>query len=376
MNISIIGDELPPGVADPEDAMGNTIVPLVATMTQGPFNFNNESVGSCCSHAWLTAHAAYDNGKMDGFVSAEGNIQTMGYYDNHEIPNYWTYAKDFVLDDNFFSSLMGPSGPNHLMIASGQSPNQRENPGPGNSAPTLNQPDCQYNRCSFSWATMAQMLQSRGVSWKWYTGEPNPSQATIWNVLPAFIYFKNNPSIQTAHVVAVSQFLTDVSSNNLPAVSWITPGNWFPSGVPAVCTSSTFVHSASEHPPARIDCGMDYVTALIDAVMNSPYWSNTAIIVCEDDYGGYYDHVAPPQMDAYGLGFRVPSIVISAYSKPGYIDHTQYEFASFLKLVEDNWGISSLTQRDAQSSDMMNSFDFNQSPISPVILSTNLVCPC
>ena len=142
-NISIIGDELPPGVAYPDDAMGNTIVPLIVTTTQGPYNFNNESVSSCCSHAWLTAHTAYDNGKMDGFVSAEGNIQTMGYYDNHEIPNYWTYAKDFVLDDNFFSSLMGPSGPNHLMIASGQSPNQLENPGPGNSAPTLNQPDCQ-----------------------------------------------------------------------------------------------------------------------------------------------------------------------------------------------------------------------------------------
>ncbi len=108
--VNIVGDELPPGVSDPDQ--------LSTTGTVQPFLLN-ESIGRDLNHAWLVAHEAYDNGKMDGFVAAENSVLTMGYYDRTEIPYYWDYADHYVLDDNFFSSLMGPSFPNHLYIASG-----------------------------------------------------------------------------------------------------------------------------------------------------------------------------------------------------------------------------------------------------------------
>jgi phospholipase C len=149
-NISLVGDELPPGIADPEDMpngtsindlgdIGITGVPddynfsqvadvdnAAATSGTGPFPLTNESI-KCCTHSWETAHAAWDDGRMDGFVSAENNIDTMGYYTRQEIPYYWDYADNYVLDDDFYSSLMGPSFPNHLYIVSGQSGGQVDN---------------------------------------------------------------------------------------------------------------------------------------------------------------------------------------------------------------------------------------------------------
>jgi hypothetical protein len=150
--------------------------------------------------------------------------------------------------------------------------------------------------------------------------------------------------------------------------------------VPSVCTTvatgqPSLDLSASEHPPARVDCGMDYVSYLIDAVMQSQYWKDTAIIVTWDDYGGYYDHVPPPQVDAYGLGFRVPTLVISPWAKHGYIDNTQYEFGSFLALIEAKYGIPPMTQRDAKANNMLNSFDFNQAAQPPLIEPADFVGP-
>jgi len=133
--------------------------------------------------------------------------------------------------------------------------------------------------------------------------------------------------------------------------------------------------SPSEHPPARSDCGMDYVTYLIDKAMQSQYWQSTAIVLTWDDYGGFYDHVPPPKIDQYGEGFRVPTVVISPWAKHHFIDHTQYEFASMLRLAEVSFNLPTLGTRDVKSNDMMNSFDFSQAPQPPLIEPANFVGP-
>lgn len=154
-------------------------------------------------------------------------------------------------------------------------------------------------------------------------------------------------------------------------MSWIIPGGWHPPTWPGACIGQ----GTSEHPPARSDCGMDYVTYLVNQVMQSKYWDSTAIVITWDDYGGFYDHVAPPQIDAYGEGFRVPTLVVSPWAKHGFIDHTQYEFASLLRLAEDNFHLPTLGTRDVTANNMMNSFDFNQAPQGALIEPTDFVGP-
>ena len=371
--VSIVGDELPPGVADPEDLAADASI-------SSPFHLTSQSIGRDIAHSAEVAREAYDNGKMDGFVQAEGTNLTMGYYDRSDIPYYWDYADHFVLDDNFFSSEMGPSFPNHLYIASGaDGPTNSSgdwitngsilgNPPitnlPGGEAPIVNWPDA-----NLSWSTLAQELSLGNVSWTWYDGNTDPLAPTLWNVLPLFDYFQVHPDQLTEHVKSTSNFAADIQTGNLPAVSWIMPGKWHPPTLPSVFADE----SVSEHPPARSDAGMDYVAYLVNQIMSSPYWQSTAIVITQDDYGGFYDHVAPPQIDQSGLGFRVPTLVISPWAKSGYIDHTQYEFASMLKLAEVNFNLTSLGARDVNASDMMNSFNFTQSPTTPLIEPANFV---
>jgi phospholipase C len=366
--IMIVGDELPPGVSDPDQVNPGDSNGI------SPFPFNNESIGGDLSHAWKVAHLAYDNGKMDGFVSAEKSTLTMGYYDRSDIPYYWDYADQYVLDDNFFSSLMGPSFPNHLYIASGTN-------GPVNNlgyrwvlnGGVVDNPSSNFDwqGVSLGWATLAQELSNASVPWTWYDGNARPLSPNIWDVLPLFTYFQNHPSELAQHVKNTQNFITDIHNGQLPAVSWIIPGGWHPPTWPVACAGQ----SPSEHPPARSDCGMDYVAYLVDQVMQSQYWQSSAIIITWDDYGGFYDHVPPPQIDEYGEGFRVPTLVVSPWAKHGFIDHTQYEFASLLKLAEVNFNTPSLGTRDVSANDMMNSLDFNQSPQPTLLEPANFVGP-
>ena len=363
--VSIVGDELPPGISDPDD--------LTAAMANptSPYHLSNESISKALSNAWAAAHKAYDNGKMDGFVTAEGSILTMGYYDNQDIPYYWDYANHYVLDDNFFSSEMGPSLPNHLYIASGASgPTSLVYPWVLNGT-VINDPSGNFSLrgIDFTWATLAQELSKANIKWTWYDGDVNATAPTIWNVLPLFNYFQTHPNQLTEHVKNTQDFVTDVQKNKLPAVSWIIPGEWHPPTLPAVFANQ----SISEHPPARSDAGMDYVAYLVNQVMKSPAWSSTAIVITWDDYGGFYDHVPPPQIDQYGEGFRVPTLVISPWAKPHYIDHTEYEFGSLLRLAEVNFNLPTLGGRDKTANDMMNSFNFSQKPQPKLIEPANFV---
>jgi phospholipase C len=124
----------------------------------------------------------------------------------------------------------------------------------------------------------------------------------------------------------------------------------------------------SEHAPASVCVGENWTVKMLNALMKSSLWSSSAVFLTWDDWGGFYDHVPPQQIDGYGLGFRVPLIVISPYAKKGYIDHTQYEFSSMLRFAEDELSLPTLTSRDRRANDMMNAFDFNQSPRPPLIL--------
>jgi phospholipase C len=270
--ISIVGDELPPGVADPEELDQN------GNGTIGPFPFYNESIGGDLSHAWTVAHIDYNNGKMDGFVAGEKSTLTMGYYDRNDIPYYWDYADRYVLDDNFFSSMLGPSFPNHLYIVSGTN-------GPTNGLNyrwilrngVIDNPVSGFGwqGVSLSWATLAEELGNANVPWTWYDGQARPLRPSIWNVLPLFTYFQNHPDQLVEHVKNTQYFISEVQSGQLPAVSWVIPGAWHPQDWPTACVGQ----SPSEHPPARSDCGMDYVSYLINQVMQSQYWQSTAIVL-------------------------------------------------------------------------------------------------
>ena len=373
--IMIVGDELPPGVEDAEEMSA----PSANSSLTGPFPFGDE-ISIDLNHASATARADWNNGAMNGFVINEGK-QTMGYYDGTDIPYYWDYAANYVIDDNFFSSQMGPSFPNHLYIASGTNGPGANVNGNANRGKWLkngyvvdNYPGQTFSGLALDWMALAQELTEYNITWSWYTGE-NPSVPTYWNVLPYFSYFQQNPSQLHLHLKSAGAFAPDILNGQLPAVSWITPGEWAPPTEPSVCTGSM-----SEHPPARIDCGMDYVAYLVNQVMESKFWQSSAIVITWDDYGGFYDHVAPPRVDKYGEGFRVPAIVISPWAKHAYVDHTLYEFASLLKMVEDNWNLPRLpnpNDRDELSSigDMGNAFDFSQTPLPTLIEPGNFIGP-
>jgi phospholipase C len=153
------------------------------------------------------------------------------------------------------------------------------------------------------------------------------------------------------HYVNRVQIFTDLKNGNFPQVSWVIQS-----------------FSINEHPPASITFGMNWVKRVINAVMSSHYWNSTAIILTWDDYGGFYDHVPPPQIDKYSLGFRMPTLIISPYAKSGYIGHPKYQFESMLKFIEWRFNIPSLTGRDAHANNLLNAFDFNQKPSPPQIV--------
>jgi phospholipase C len=334
-----------------------------------PFHMPKGQPACDLSHEWEVAHAAYDAGRMDGFVWAEGTAYTMGYYDERDIPNYWDYARHYTLCDRFFSSLNGPSLPNHLYTVAAQSGGLVVN------VFTIRAVDeAMDDADGFSFATMVNLFSKAKISWKYYVETqpvpappgpyqptarsasnefPDPKKFSLWNPLPAFGEIRRDPDTM-AHLVDLKEYFNDLTHGSLPEVSWITPD-----------------FNDSEHPPeptAPVAQGMWYVTHLLNALMQSPYWKDTVVFLTWDDYGGFYDHVPPPLMDAFGYGPRVPTIVISPYAKPGYISHEAYDFTSPLKFIEERFNLPHLTPRDHHANDMQDAFDFNQIPDAPLVI--------
>lgn len=286
-------------------------------------------------HYTSCARADYDGGKMDGFVTRageNGNI-TMGYFNPDLIPYYWDYASQYVLFDNWFTSYMGPSLPNHIYLLAGQGGN-------------INNNNITYR---FTFPTITTELDAASISWAYYAGGHTSTNG--WNPLPSDIpYVQAHPDLKGLRESYT--FPVDVSRPDFPSVAWIMPQSDYTSG----------------HPPNNVTIAENAVVGEINAVMSSRYWSSSAIILTWDDYGGWYDHVAPPQVDQYGMGFRVPALLISPFARHGLVDHTLEEHASTLKLIETVFHLPSLGTRDKTAGNLLEAFDFHQPPRQALLL--------
>lgn len=218
----------------------------------------------------------------------------------------------------------------------------------------------------YSFPTMVKLFTKANISWKYYVetelfnpngkesthpANPNaPKEYSLWNPLPGFKAIRDNPA-DMAHLVSLDEYFQDLKNGTLPEVSWIIP---------------KFIDS--EHPSEPPWAGMWYVTNLLNALMQSSSWKSTVVFLSWDDYGGFYDHVPPPVLDAYGYGPRVPTIVISPFAKHHYISHETYDFTSMLKFIELRFGLSHLTARDGRADPMFDCFDFRQTPTTPLVI--------
>lgn len=291
-------------------------------------------------HSGPRAAFAIDGGAMDGFDPL-GMVQ----YQPSDIPTYWAYAKHFGLGDNFFTSAASSSTPNHIAMIASQTGGEDQTTqniagchSPLNDVVLDRSPTGHetFGRPCYNINSIPAELTGAGIGWKYYGAAP-AWDAPIWV-----------RSLKGRKPLPTDQIITDVQDKKLPAVSFVTPNS----------------DQYSDHAPEPTQPAQNFVASIINAIMESRYWSSTAIFLTWDDFGGYYDHVPPPKLDGVGLGPRVPLIVISPYAKPGYIGSDLGEFASFDKFIEEDFGLPSLGQRDslASVSDLMDFFNFSQSP--------------
>ena len=367
-------------------------------------------------HNVANATADVNGGKMNGFVRSSYNARkgclgiaspvctntaapdVMGYHTAAELPNYWSYAKNFVLDDHMFEPVKSWSLPDHLYLVSGWSavckngkPSSCTNSIAGPKTPAQMQVAVDQAMrdgtadVTFAWTDITYLLHVRHVSWAYYvqTGTqpdctndaamtcPPVAQSAgtlgIWNPLPLFEDVQKNG--QLPNIKDTNAYFAAAKAGTLPAVSWLAPSQ-----------------ADSDHPPASIHQGQAYVTAIINAAMQSPDWDSTAIFLQWDDWGGFYDHVVPPNVDQNGYGLRVPALVISPYAKMSYIDHQTLSSDAYLKFIEDDFlGGSRLNPKTDGRPDprptvrenvkvlgnIVADFNFNQAPRAPVLLPTN-----
>ncbi len=336
----------------------------------------------CHSHS--CALTDWAGGKLDGWELSDSHADHLswGQYTEADIPNYWKYARTFTLGDRFFANVLGPSFPGHTFLLAAQAGWAQGNP-PSHIPTSLNwgcdQPSgdtvsiLQGGTCTtadvapcFNIPSIPDVLP-KGVNWKFYGTNFYGADPEIWSMFDAIKPVRQGPG--WSNVVNVSEFSTDVANGTLPNVSWMVDQDL-----------------DDEHPVIGSVCaGENWTVKYINQIMQSPYWSHTAIIFTMDDFGGWVDHVAPPRQygcDAqhpYGLGFRLPLLVISPYAKPGYIFHEQAEQASVPRFIETIFGVPALSTldpaaQDGQANDLLGAFDFNQTPLPPLVL-TQRTCP-
>jgi phospholipase C len=353
-------------------------------LTEAPYVYPHD-----LGHAFDPGLISIDGGKMDGFNCVTLGSDLTGYtqYDRSTLPVYWALADRFVLADHFFTSMFGPTFPEHLYTVAAQSYGIVDNKSTSNHEgnycddPTeytkrfpiedLSQADihtimdleehrdddpanlfkiAQYwqdTRTCVNIPTLPDKLEKAGISWKYYA-EPN-----IWmNALQAIRHIRFGPLWNK--VQSPDTILQDLQDDTLPAVSWLIP----PDGSP------------NEHPGAGVNIcdGMNWSVQYLNAIFQSDAWSSTAVVMVWDDFGGFYDHVKPPHYDIMGLGPRTPALIMSPYTRAGNdpdggsIDSTVYEFSSVLKFIEELHGLKPLTARDTQASPLAGAFDFSRPP--------------
>ncbi|MBV9719464.1 MAG: hypothetical protein JOZ77_09090 [Candidatus Eremiobacteraeota bacterium] len=334
-------------------------------------------------HSYKGFVSDYDGGKMDGFGNEGGGPKCPGkaatqvyqYVNPQQLAPDWDIAQQYVLADHMFQTQGSGSFTAHQDLIAGatiiNAPTDTKSlvdfPSTipwGCDAPKGTKTSLlvnlgtklrdEYHKGPFpclTYDTMQTLLDAKGVSWKYYSPPEPHGTGEYWNAFDAIQAVREGPEWKT-NIASTNQFFTDISAGNLPSVSWIVPDN-----------------ADSDHPATPSDTGPSWIASIVNAVGQSSYWDSTAIIVVWDDWGGFYDHVPPPLRDNWGgLGFRVPMMVISPYareaypSQPGYISHTQYEFGSILKFIENIWGLGSLGTTDVRATSIVDCFDFTQSP--------------
>jgi phospholipase C len=354
-------------------------------------------------HAVSAAVADIANGRMDGFQGQAREAMhkgcgvddpncvsgktpdVMGYHDASEIPNYWAYAKHYVLQDRMFESVNSWSLPSHLALVSGWSA-RCSIPGDAMSCATsLTSPFGAHAvsaKPDYPWTDLTYLLHLNQVSWGYYLGvgrqpdcsdngmfcpvapRQSPTTPGIWNPLRRFDTVHEDGQIH--NIQPVTNFFTAAKTGSLPNVAWIVPSQ-----------------GVSEHPPGLVTAGQTYVTRLINAIMRSRNWPSTAIFLTWDDWGGFYDHVVPPVVNGENWGLRVPGLVISPYARKGYIDHQMLSFDAYLKFIEDDFlggqrldpandgrpdSRPDVVENAGDLGDLQNAFDFNQAPRRPFVL--------
>jgi phospholipase C len=328
----------------------------------------------------------YHAGAMDGFLVGGGgtnNGNAYVYTDPTQVQQYWALANNFVLGDHLFQSNTGPSYVAHQYLIAGHSAQVTMNGMTGfvDNNPTSSPWGCDNMTATvtalmangtefggvkpcFDYQTLLDVLDQRGITWHYYT----PNKVTnIWSAPETILHIRNGTDWNGKVVQPETQVITDAMNGMLAEVSWVVP-----TGVNSDHPASSAFQTGPE------DHGPEWVAQVVNAIgNNAQLWNTTAIVVVWDDWGGFYDPVAPPQVDTMGLGFRVPLLVISPYAKAGHVSHVQYEFGSVLKFVEQTFGLPSMHSIDAnatdeRANDLADCFDFTQAPRPYVPVQTAL----
>ncbi|MEW6059775.1 MAG: alkaline phosphatase family protein [Actinomycetota bacterium] len=333
-----------------------------------------EEVPLTRSPEWLPGDLPHDRaaflnsvngGAYDGFGTGQfGDPWAYTIFEGDMVPTYWQLASDYVLCDNFFCSVGGPSYPNHFFFVAGQSGGVLDNPenievrrdehgqfkswgcdAVGDNVFVFVKDEkgnlTKHNTC-FDFLTVPQQLEEIGVSWAYYSASPY-QPGYFWNALNAISGVFHTDLWRPEHIRPVDRIVEDIREGKLPAVTWVTPR-----------------FELSGHPPESTCFAQNWLAGIVNAVMESDAWEHTAIFVAWDMWGGLYDHVPPPEVDDLGFGFRVPSLVISPYARKGYLDHAEADLCAPLKFIEDNWGLPYLTDRIKKSHNFEHVFDFDR----------------